>query len=92
MSWADCFRRTCRIRCGNSAETFWTPTSTQLGGGDLWRTRDGIDWVSGYPKRVRANRQLRRSLAEGDPWGLLVGLADPVAGFEIWMGKRDDTY
>ena len=64
----------------------------RFGGGDLWRTRDGIDWV---PVTRNGFGQIDncgvRSL-KATPWGLLVGMADPVAGFEIWMGKKAEAF
>jgi hypothetical protein len=60
-----------------------------IGGGDLWRTRDGIEWSAVTRNGLGdVDNGGVRSL-EATPWGLLVGMANPIDGFEVWMGKKD---
>jgi hypothetical protein len=57
------------------------------GGFDLWRTKDGINWspvsLDGFGDHDNYGvRQVKSS-----PWGLLIGVANSVDGFEVWLGK-----
>ncbi len=57
-------------------------------GFDLWRTRDGINWIkvsdTGFGEHD--NYGIRNLLSTR--WGLLVGVANAVDGFEIWAGRK----
>ncbi len=58
------------------------------GGFDLWRTKDGINWVPvvldgfGDPD----NYGIRNM--QSTPYGLVVGVANAVDGFEVYLGKK----
>lgn len=57
-------------------------------GFDLWRTRDGVEWVkvsdTGFGDHD--NFGIRNLMTT--QWGFVLGAANPVDGFEIWIGKK----
>ena len=63
------------------------PDRERWGGFDLWRTRDGADWT---PISLDGFEDVEnygvRSFAS-TPDGLLIGVANPYAGFELWLGE-----
>jgi hypothetical protein len=67
--------------------TFWGPDALRRGGFDIWRTKDGINWVpvilDGFGDRD--NYGIRGFKAS--PWGLITGVANAVDGFQLWIGK-----
>ena len=58
-------------------------------GFDLWRTRDGVEWIevtdTGFG--VHDNNGVRNLMST--QWGFFLGAANPVGGFEIWLGRKD---
>jgi hypothetical protein len=68
-------------------QTFWGSDAARRGGFDLWRTKDGINWypvvLDGFGDRDNYGVRAFKS----SPWGAIVGLANAVDGFEIWIGK-----
>ena len=70
-------------------DLFFGPDEDRRGGFDLWRTKDGIDWVpvvlDGFGDRDRYG--IRNMMST--EWGLVVGAANPVDGFEVWLGKKE---
>jgi hypothetical protein len=63
------------------------PDRIRRGGFDLWRTKDGINWAPVILDGLgdRDNYGLRQ--VQSSPWGLLIGVANAVDGFEVWLGK-----
>ncbi len=59
-------------------------------GFDLYRTNDGVKWkpvdLTGFGDGD--NYGIRNML--NTQWGLMLGLSNPVDGFEVWVGKRDE--
>jgi len=58
-------------------------------GFDLWRTQDGVRWVkvtdTGFGGRDNYGvRNLKVT-----PWGFLLGTANAVDGFELWLGRKE---
>ncbi len=68
-------------------QTFWGPDALRRGGFDLWRTKDGINWapvvLDGFGDRDNYGIRGFKS----SPWGAILGVANAVDGFEIWIGK-----
>ncbi len=59
------------------------------GGSDLWRTKDGVNWV---PVNLDGfgdwdNYGIRNMMSTD--WGLMVGTGNAVDGFELRLGRRD---
>jgi len=58
---------------------------SRVGGADLYKTRNGVDWIpvnlDGFGDRD--NYGIRNLLAT--QWGLMVGMANPIDGFELWL-------
>jgi hypothetical protein len=63
------------------------PDRIRRGGADIWRTKDGVNWVpvnlNGFGDWDNyGTRQLMST-----QWGLMVGMGNAVDGLEIWLGK-----
>jgi hypothetical protein len=62
---------------------------SRWGGADLFRTRDGVEWeaitLDGFGDRDSYG--VRNMLAT--QWGLMVGMANPIDGFEVWLLPSD---
>jgi hypothetical protein len=63
------------------------PDRDRWGGFDLWRTRDGAEWtpvsLNGFEN---VDNYGVRSFVSS-PWGLVLGVANPYSGFELWLGE-----
>jgi len=64
------------------------PDRIRRGGADLYRTKDGVNWV---PVSLDGfgdwdNYGIRQLMST--QWGLMVGMGNAVDGFEIWLGKQ----
>jgi hypothetical protein len=66
------------------------PDRIRRGGADLWRTKDGVNWV---PVNLNGfgdwdNYGIRQLMST--QWGLMVGMGNAVDGFEVWLGKSPE--
>jgi hypothetical protein len=68
-------------------QVFWGTDEARRGGFDVWRTKDGINWVpvilDGFGDWDNYGIRGMKS----SPWGFLLGVANSVDGFEVWLGK-----
>ncbi len=69
-------------------EDWLGPDRARWGGFDLWRTKNGIDWV---PVNLDGfgdwdNYGIRNMMST--QWGFMVGTGNAVDGFEIWLGRQ----
>lgn len=57
------------------------------GGFDLWRTRDGVDWTPVSLDGFGNDENFGVRSFASSPWGLIVGVANPYSGFQLWLGN-----
>jgi len=58
-------------------------------GFDLWRTQDGVQWVKVSDDGFGEHDSYGVRNLMPTQWGLLLGAANAVDGFQIWFGKKE---
>jgi hypothetical protein len=57
-------------------------------GFDLYRTQDGVTWTTVSTNGFGDNDSYGIRNMLSTPWGMLVGVANAVDGFELWLGRK----
>jgi hypothetical protein len=69
-------------------EILWGTDELRRGGFDLWRTKDGINWVPVILDGMGDLDNYGIRNMESSPWGFIIGVANAVDGFEVYIGNK----
>jgi hypothetical protein len=58
-------------------------------GFDLWKTNDGIRWEAVSQDGFGEDDNYGIRNMKSTPWGHVIGVANPIDGFEIWIGEDE---